>query len=73
MRIAVGDYDARYARVTLDGVPQSLCVMADEEAGIVEVLAQDAAGNLILTEDRTGCETRRLSGVVTVTIEKVVG
>lgn len=65
----VNTQDAYY-RVTLDGVEQSECVMADDELGEIEVLKKDENGRFITGVDEDGepyIEYNKLHGKVVIT------
>ena len=58
MRIKVGDKDAIYAKVFLDGKELKHCIMADEEKGetvcAVYPLEKDETGERVKTETLKG-------------------
>lgn len=81
MRVSVKKTDTGYGifssardangiiRVSLDGSEISRdCVTADDDEGLVEVLARDDSGEFVLTPDGESIETKILNGKVEITI-----
>lgn len=66
MKLTVHDYGAMFVNVLIDGVRDSFCTEADEEAGTVTRLRRDAAGRVICGLDRA--ETEVVHGSVRIEI-----
>lgn len=63
MRLAVGDFGANYVRVFLDDAEQTLCTMADEDAGVLSRWVEES-----LTAKPTNFRLETLRGRVRIEV-----